>query len=128
MRHNQRQLKRSRLRSFYIRTRSVTKDSEGVPSESYGTAFAVKGEVWPASGKRQIEEYGDRISGISNMRLVGQYDLELEGSVPVIKLLSGSVIRPGDGICILAASDAEPDYKVLTITPYQPALLEIERK
>lgn len=123
-----RQLKRSRLKDYYIRPRSVKKDDEGVPSEVFGSAFPVRGEIWPATSTRQIETYGDRIKNISNMRIVSRFTLQLLNNVPVLILPGDLLIRPGDGLCVLAGPEDLPDFRVLSITPYEPVKLEIERR
>ena len=48
-----RRLKQTRVRSFWIKKRNVAKDNEGVPVISFGEPVEVKGEVWPATSKRQ---------------------------------------------------------------------------
>lgn len=99
-----------------------------MPSDVFSEAYPVRCEIWPATDKRQVEEYGDRISGISNMRMPGQYEISLNGKVPELLFASGFSVKPGDGVCVLADADEEPDYLILSITPYQPVKLEIERR
>lgn len=123
-----RQLKRSRLSTYYVKNRSTEKNNEGVPTDVYSEAFSVKGEIWPATSKRQVEMYGDRISNISNMRIPGRYTITLAGKNVISVLLEGgNVIKPGDGLCVYAQPDQDPDYRVLSITPYKPLKMEIER-
>ena len=121
-----RRIKRSRLQTIYVRTRSVTKDGEGVPIETYAEAYEKQAELWPAGEHRQVETYGDRITGISNMRVQGAYEVNA-GASEGITFADGSTLKPGDGICVDRAADEAPDYRVLTITPYRPVRLEIER-
>lgn len=123
-----RQLKRSRLKTYHIRNRTTEKNNEGVTSDIYGDAFPVQGEIWPATSKRQVELYGDRISDIANMRMTGRYTILIGGKrVLNIRREDGSVIRLGDGVCVYVSPDEEPDYRVLSITPYMPIKLEIEK-
>lgn len=123
-----RQLKRSRLKTYHIRSRTTEKNNEGVTSDIYGDAFPVQGEIWPATSKRQVELYGDRISDIANMRITGRYTIVIGGKrVLNIRREDGSVIRLGDGVCVYVSPDEEPDYRVLSITPYMPIKLEIEK-
>ena len=75
MRKNHRRIKRDRLQTINVRNRTVTKDSEGVPEETFGTAYELNAEVWPAGGRRQIEQYGDRLANIANIRVQGKYDV-----------------------------------------------------
>lgn len=129
-RQNQRQLKHSRLKEYAIKNLVVAKNNEGVTSESFpGDAFVVKGEIWPATSKRQIETYGARVNNISNMRLAGQFTQTIMGALSRLILRDGNYIMPGDGVYVLADPETdEPDYRVLSITPYQPARLEIEKR
>lgn len=124
-----RQLKRSRLSTYYVRNRTTEKNSEGVTTDVYGEAFPVEGEIWPATSKRQVEMYGDRVSDIANMRITGRYTLVMtENRGLSVVREDGSEIKLGDGVCVLAAQDQEPDYRVLSITPYEPIKMEIERQ
>ena len=148
MSRRHRRIKRDRLQTIYICNRTVTKDSEGVPTESYHAAYGLKAEVWPATERRQIEMYGDRITGISNVRIVGEYTVNGNategitmkrnsgltnevGSVLVSNdgqhLVVENTIAPGDGVCVYVDGDSPPDFRVLTITPYKPVRMEIER-
>lgn len=123
-----RQLKRSRLKTYHIRNRTTEKNNEGVTSDIYGDTFPVQGEIWPATSKRQVELYGDRINDIANMRITGRYTILIGGKrVLNIRREDGSVIRLGDGVCVYVSPDEEPDYRVLSITPYMPIKLEIEK-
>lgn len=129
MRQNQRQLKHSRLKHYAVKNLIPATDTEGVTSETFpDPAFTVKGEVWPATGKRQVEMYGDRVNGISNMRIVGQYELTTSGAFSCI-VIDDHTIRQGDGVYVLADPETQdPDYRVISITPYQPVKMEIERR
>lgn len=123
-----RQLKRSRLSTYHVKNRTTEKNNEGVTVDVYGEAFPIRGEIWPATSKRQVEMYGDRINGISNMRIVGRYTVLMsEARVMSIVREDGSAIKLGDGVCVYAGADQEPDYRVLSITPYEPIKMEIEK-
>lgn len=115
------------MQTIYFRGRTVTKDSEGVPEESFGEAFARQAEVWPAGGRRQIEQYGDRISNISNIRVQGKYTVASEATRITLTFEDGYMVTAGDGVCIFAGADEAPDYRVLAITPTRPVHLEVER-
>lgn len=94
---------------------------------SYASAFDVKGYVWRAESRRQIEEYGDRISNVANMRIEGNYEIQFSERVPVVVFSDGNTLTAGDGICVHADADAAPDYIIVAITEYKPLMLEIER-
>ena len=117
-------MKQSRVRKISLKPRVVTKDSEGVPEISYGNAIEKYGEVWPATSRLQAETYGNRINGIMNVKLRGTYEIVMDGNVAGYKFKEGT-IHEGDGVCIYSAG--APDYKVISIKPYKPLRLEIER-
>ena len=124
MRKNHRRIKRDRLQTIYIKNRTVTKDNEGVPEESFGEPFSREAEVWPAGGKRQIEQYGDRLANIANVRVQGKYTTGADMS---ITFEDGNTITAGDGVCILTGEAGAPDYRVLSIELTRPVHLEVER-
>lgn len=68
-------LRRSRLEGFFHKKMTVKKDKEGSTSEEYGTASSVTGESWPASGKVQAEQYGQKLNYIRNLRIQGSYKI-----------------------------------------------------
>ena len=124
-----RRLKLTRLQTFYVRQRQVSRDNEGVQVISWGPAIKLKGEVWPANDRRSIESYGDRITGIQSMWLQGQYMLTYESGVSKVLLRDQNyLLSLGDGICFEAGPEDEPDYQVLSFTPYDLLKLEIERR
>ena len=127
MRKNHRRIKRDRLQTIYVRNRTVTKDREGVPTEMFGEAFSRKAEVWPAGGRRQIEQYGDRLANIANIRVQGKYEVASEATHIVITFEDGNTITAGDGVCIFVGGDSGPDYRVISISPTRPVHLEVER-
>lgn len=69
-------LRRSRTETYYHKKRIVEKDREGSTRESYGTASSVEGESWPASGKVQVQQYGERLNYIRNVRISGKYEVK----------------------------------------------------
>ena len=124
-----RRLTQRRIKTFYLRQRTVTQDAEGVTIETFGEAIPVKGEVWPATSRQQTEQYGDRISGIQNMYIIGAYSVDMENGREVITWKdSGKKMCLGDGICINEDKTAEPDYKIIAFTPYGPLRMEVERR
>ena len=123
-----RRLKLNRVQTFYIRQRFVTKDSEGVPVTTWGPAIEVKGEVWPATDRRTIESYGDRISGIQSVWMQNQYLLQFDNGVNKVLLRGPNyLLSLGDGICLEAGPEDAPDYQVVSFTPYRLLRMEIER-
>lgn len=117
-------MKRSRVRTINICNKIVTKDSEGGTVISYDSPVTFHGEVWPASSQLAVEMYGDRINAIMNVRLRGQYTVEIENRIQ--NYVFGSVrIREGDGVCI--NTDSEPDYKIISIKPLRPLRMEVEK-
>lgn len=121
-------LKQTRLRPFYFGQRIVTKNTEGVPSSTFGTPISLQGELWPATSQRQIEQYGDRIQNVANMRVEGTYDIVMDGRVVSVVMNNGLTITPGDGVWVYAPTTEEPDYQVNSFTQYYPLRLEVERR
>ena len=118
----------ARGRSCWIKKRNVAKDKEGGPVRSFGEPVEVKGEVWPATSKRQIETYGDRINDIANVHLQGQYTITEQNGAVVAVLADDITLELGDGFYSFRDKDEPtPDYIILSITEYQPLKLEVER-
>ena len=115
-------MKRNRTRMYKLKNRLVTKDREGVPIISYTSEKDVKAEIWAARDQLQVATYGDRTNNILNMRLYGKYTAYNDGSMAYD--LGDFVLRAGDGACIY---DETPDYKVISIRPYQHLVLELEK-
>lgn len=117
-------LKKSRVRTLKIASKSVIKDSEGVPEDIYGTPEVFNGIVWPAGGRLQVEKYGDRIDSIMNCKLEGDYTIEPEGNHTKF-VYENCAIKEGDGVYVY--NEDKPDYRIISIMPYNPLKLEIER-
>ena len=116
-------MKQKRTQVYKIRPRIVTKDNEGVPEVFYGAESEVLGEVWPASDRLQAQTYGDRINSIMNMRFYGKYEIEHQGS-DTVYVFEDFTIKEGDGVCVYSDN---ADYRIISIKPYKPIRLEIER-
>lgn len=117
-------MKNRRTRPITIKHKIVTRDSEGVPTISYGTPRTFTGEIWPVSDSLQALTYGDRVSTIMNMRLRGEYTIaqELHGTVYTF---DGYEIREGDGVCV--HSDDSVDFQIISVKPYKPIRMEIQK-
>lgn len=121
-------LRRSRIETFYHRKRIVEKDSEGGTRERYGAASLIQGESWPASGKTQALQYGQKLSYIRNVRLSDSYQIKSDDKGRNVYVFeNGAEIQELDGMCVFVPEDMEPDYKIVTIKPYQHLLLEVEK-
>lgn len=118
-------MKRNRQTVHYLKTRQSKKGNEGNSFVTYGEAKEFIGEVWPASGKAQAEIYGERLSYIRNVKIKGKYVIttDREGIVHYV-YPDGLDIVENDGVCLYVPADAEPDYKVLSIKPYEPLRME----
>lgn len=105
-------LRRSRTETYYHKKRIVEKDREGSTRESYGTASSVEGESWPASGKVQAQQYGERLNYIRNVRISGKYEvkpdeleLELAGKITSTTFSKSGIqtqVPSVDGVPIIA--------------------------
>lgn len=121
-------LKRSRVKEYCVRSREVKKDNEGGSYEEYGAAVSFSGEVWPAGGKVQAETYGERLSYIRNVRIQGDYVIVSDRNNVIHYVYpDGLDIAESDGVCLYVLSEADPDYKIISIKPYHPLRLECER-
>ena len=116
-------MKLQRTKTYKIRNKIVTYDNEGVPEVFYGSENEVRGEIWPASDKLQAQTYGDRINSIMNMRFYGDYEIERQGNETVY-VFEDFTLHEGDGVCVYSDN---ADYRVVSIKPYKPIRLEIER-
>lgn len=119
-------MKNSRIQTLNLKTKSVTKDSEGVPAVTWGEATRIQAEFWPAGGQLQVQTYGDRINNMMNVRVKGSYRVVVEGNHQVYQF-GGFSLREGDGLCIFAGANDDPDYRIIGIRPYEPLKLEAER-
>lgn len=104
-------MRKSLLKKYQLRKRSVTKNKEGSSVVSYQQGIEVEAVIWSAGGKVQAEMYGERLAYIKNMQYEGAVD-----------------IQEGDGICVFVTEEEIPDYKVIAIQPeYQPMQLVLEK-
>ena len=83
-------------------------------------------EVWPASGKLQTEQYGNRLNYIQNCKIDGEYKILYKNGKTIYKFREFSLCE-GDGICLYSGKDNEPDYKIISIKPYRPLYMEVEK-
>lgn len=121
-------IKRSRLKTYHHRRKSLKKDSEGNTSTDYGAATSFTAELWPGSGKLQAELYGERLSNIRNLRLEGPYTITADSKDVVHYVFEdGPDIVEGDGLCLDVGPDRPPDYKIIAVKPYKMLWLEAEK-
>lgn len=120
-------MKQSRKRKLKFRHIMIHRDAEGVPGTSFSSDYKIlNGEVWPASGKLQIETYGNRLNGILNCRVEGSYKIVPEGS-HVKYVFDDFWICEGDAVHIYTDDQSDPDYMIVAIRPYTPLYMEVER-
>ena len=112
-------LRQSRLETYYHRKRMVKKDREGSTYEEYSAASSFSGESWPASGKVQAQQYGQRLGYIRNVKIDGGYAIKPDENGRLHYIL--------DGICLFVSENTEPDYRIVAIKPYRFLTLEVER-
>ena len=121
-------LKRSRVETYYLKKREVKKDAEGSTREEYGAAVSFQGESWPAGGKAQAEQYGQRLSYIRNLRIENRYTVNVDDKRNAHYILdNGADVTELDGICLFSGKEQKPDYKIISIKPYRFLTLEVER-
>ena len=106
-------LKRSELKEIHIKKRIVEKDSEGGRYETFSDAGTAKAIVWPASGKTQVEMYGERLNYIINLEIDGRYQIQTEdGAMTYGISLQGS---------------KQQEYQIIAVRPAGHLRMEAER-
>lgn len=123
-------LRRNRRKDYFLRRRETKKDTEGGTYEEYGAAVSFSGEAWPAGGKVQAEQYGERLSYIYNVKIEGKYNIvfnEKDKRIHYVFPEIGLDIMENDGICLFVGMENNPDYKIISIKPYKPLRLEVEK-
>lgn len=121
-------LKRNRVKTYYLKKRKIRKDAEGSTIEEYGAAVSFQGESWPAGGKVQAEQYGQRLSYIRNIRVENTYTINTDDKGNAHYLIDNGVdMTELDGICLFSGKEQKPDYKIISIKPYRFLTLEVER-
>lgn len=121
-------MKRSRIETYFLRKAFTVKDGEGNTSTDYDKAITFQGESWPAGGKVQAELYGNRLSYIRNVKVNGKYVIKPDEKGMLHYIFeNGMDIIENDGVCLYVSADMTPDYRIISIKPYQPLLLEVER-
>lgn len=96
---------------YWLKKKINTEDDEGNVYENYSNEpIEIKANIYPASGKLQVEIYGERLNYIFNMLYDGPENL-----------------NEGDGICVFVDKDSKPDYKIISIKPYSHQLIELEK-
>jgi hypothetical protein len=122
-------LKRSRVKCFYHKKAVTQKDKEGGTFLGYQSPFEFSGEAWPANGKLQAQQYGQRLPYIMNLKIEGKYKkVTDENGILHYLFQNGMDVTEGDGICLCVDKDSEPDYRILSIKPYTPLRLEVEKQ
>lgn len=105
-------LRQSRLETYYHRKRVVKKDNEGSTYEEYGAASSFSGESWPASGKVQAQQYGQRLGYIRNVKIDGGYAIKPDENGRLHYILdNGTDLMELDGICLYGIEEKEKLYQ-----------------
>lgn len=93
-----RRLREALKRTYYLRTVTSGKDSEGNTYPVWNQAEEIKAIIRHGSGRMDVAAYGERAKYMLGM----QYD-------------GNRSIRVGDGICVYVDPDADPDYRVVAV-------------
>lgn len=121
-------MRRNRVKAYYAKARIPKKDNEGGIYDEYGAAISFAGEVWPRGGKVQAETYGEKLSYIRNVKVQGEYVITTDRKNIIHYVFpEGLDISESDGMCLYVPPEADPDYKIIAIKPYNPLRLECER-
>ena len=121
-------MKRSRVNEYYLRKRETRKDEQGSTYEDYASSVSFKGEVWAAGGEVQVKMYGEKLSYIRNVKIQGNYRIITDEKNHVHYVFEdGLDVAESDGVCLYVSGESKPDYKIISIKPYQPLRLECEK-
>ena len=97
--------------TYYWRPMSTDTDVEGGVYEVWGAAVPIEARIWPAGGRVQAEQYGQRLTYMKNMLYEG-----------------AEALMEGDGICVGVAADHDPDYRIVSVQrEYMPQVIELEK-
>jgi hypothetical protein len=96
-------LQGSKSTEVFIKKSIVITDDEGSKTKSYSnTPISLKGVISPLSGKLQVLMYGEQ----------ARYMLDI--------FISSTIeLHETDGVCINVASNASPDYEIVSILDYK---------
>lgn len=121
-------MKRSRVEEHYLRKRETQKDGQGSTYEEYAATVPFKGEVWAADGEVQVKMYGEKLSYIRNVKIQGKYKIVTDEKNHLHYVFEdGLDVAELDGVCLYVSGESKPDYKIISIKPYQPLRLECEK-
>lgn len=121
-------MKRKRVKKYYLKKRETLKDGQGGTYEEYNEPIEWSGEVWAAGGEVQVKMYGERLSYIRNVKIEGKYKIVTDEKNRVHYVFeSGLDVTELDGMCLYVSEESDPDYKIISIKPYQPLRLECEK-
>lgn len=121
-------MKRSRVKTYYAKKQTIEKDRERNAITVYAESMRFSGEVWPAGGKIQAEMYGERLSYIQNVKIEGNYSIQADEKGVLHYVFSNNLeVAEGYGMCLYVDKDSTPDYRIISIKPYKPLRLEVEK-
>lgn len=96
---------------YYLKRKIIIIDNEGGKYPGYSEqAIKINANIAPASGRLQVEMYGERLNYILNML----YD-------------ENETMVEGDGICVYVPKEGKPDYKIISIKRYSHLVIELEK-
>lgn len=99
------------MKTYYLRRRTAKKNSEGGSVVGYEDPIEIRATIWSAGGRVQAEMYGEKLAYMKNMLYEGTEKMQ-----------------EGDGICVFAAPEDSPDYKIISIkAECRPLMMELER-
>ena len=110
-------------KQYYISRRIINTDDEGNKIESGTTKELLIANIYPANGKLEIEEYGERINNIFNMLIEGPYTTKINNNKTIF-CLQDIELTEGDFIHVF--NQEKPDYKIIAIKPYSHLICQIE--
>lgn len=104
-------MRRNQMKTYQLRKRQVSKNSEGGDVESWAAAVPIDATIWQASGQVQAQMYGEHLAYIKNMEYHGTENLQEK-----------------DGICVDVTGTDPPDYIIRSINRYvDPKVIVLEK-
>lgn len=105
-------MRKKQTKTYNLRKRIVGKNSEGGSSTTYASAVEIEAIIWQASGAQDAKVYGEKLNYMKHMHYSGS-----------------EAIAEGDGICVNAGAESDPDYVVKSINrDFDPVQIELEAR
>lgn len=107
------------LKTYYLKSCTVARNSEGGRFATFSSEpVPVQANIYDSKDGERVPKVG----GVSNrkektMLLDMKYDLiySADQKVEIFRFCDGNTMRTGDGVCVYASADQDPDYRIVSI-------------